>query len=131
MTQSFATRKSLGQHFLHDQNVLARIAGLCLPASGLVEIGPGTGNLTRHLQALGVPLSAIERDRRLPPLLAAEFPGLQVIEADAAEVDARLAEVQAALAAEADAPQPMERSADIAFPMVPDAPADDGDAPAT
>ena len=54
MTQSFATRKSLGQHFLHDQNVLARIAGLCLPASGLVEIGPGTGNLTRHLQALGV-----------------------------------------------------------------------------
>lgn len=87
MTQTFATRKSLGQHFLHDQHVLARIAALCLPASGLIEIGPGTGNLTRHLLSLGVPLCAIERDRRLPPLLATEFPGLQVIEADAADVD--------------------------------------------
>jgi 16S rRNA (adenine1518-N6/adenine1519-N6)-dimethyltransferase len=87
MTPSFVTRKSLGQHFLHDQAVLQRIAGLCLPASSLVEIGPGTGNLTRHLRGLDLPLTVVERDRRLPALLASEFPGLPVIEADAAELD--------------------------------------------
>lgn len=85
-------KKSLGQNFLHDKAVLARIAALALPdpGSGLVEIGPGTGNLTAHLLALlpaDAQLTAIERDRRLLPHLAERFPQrLAVVEADAADV---------------------------------------------
>lgn len=83
-------KKSLGQNFLHDQEVLRRIAELSRPepGSGLIEIGPGTGNLTAHLLNLGVPLLTIERDRRLPQLLHQRFsPDLEIIEADAAHVD--------------------------------------------
>ncbi len=86
-------KKSLGQNFLHDQGVLNRIADLAQPepGSGLVEIGPGTGNLTEHLLAR-LPadwhLDAIERDRRMVPLLAARFgERVRVTEADAADVD--------------------------------------------
>ncbi len=85
-----APRKSLGQHFLHDENVLARIAALATPAadSGLLEIGPGTGNLTAFLLEHGRPLVAIERDRRLPEVLAERFgDGLEVMRADAVRVD--------------------------------------------
>lgn len=83
-------KKSLGQNFLHDQEVLRRIAELARPepGSGLIEIGPGTGNLTAHLLNLGVPLLTIERDHRLPKLLHERFtPDLEIIEADAARVD--------------------------------------------
>ncbi len=70
-----APRKSLGQHFLHDQGVLSRIAALAAPEpeSGLVEVGPGPGALTEHLLDHGVPLLAIERDDRLPEVLAERF----------------------------------------------------------
>jgi 16S rRNA (adenine1518-N6/adenine1519-N6)-dimethyltransferase len=86
----FAQRKSLGQHFLHDQNILRRIAAFATPpaGSGLVEVGPGQGALTEHLLALGAPLVAVERDDRLPALLAERFgAGLRVISADAAQLD--------------------------------------------
>ena len=71
-------KKSLGQNFLHDQGVLARIADLAQPeaGSGLLEIGPGTGNLTAHLLPHLPPdwsLTVIERDRRMVPLLAERF----------------------------------------------------------
>ncbi len=87
-------RKALGQHFLHDNGVLDRIARLAMPeeASGLLEIGPGTGNLTERLLAHGCPVVAIERDRRLPDVLAERFDGaggdrLDVVRADATRVD--------------------------------------------
>lgn len=86
-------KKSLGQNFLHDQGVLNRIADLAQPepGSGLVEIGPGTGNLTAHLlERLPADwhLDAIERDRRMVPLLAERFgERVRVTEADAADVD--------------------------------------------
>ena len=86
-------KKSLGQNFLHDQGVLNRIADLSAPeaGSGLIEIGPGTGNLTAHLlERLPAdwPLDAIERDRRMIPLLAERFGDrVRVTEADAADVD--------------------------------------------
>lgn len=82
--------KALGQHFLHDESVLARIAALAEPAdgSGLIEIGPGTGNLTAHLLDFGVPLLAIERDRRLPALLTERFGDrLEILRDDAVRAD--------------------------------------------
>jgi 16S rRNA (adenine1518-N6/adenine1519-N6)-dimethyltransferase len=83
-------RKALGQHFLHDERVLARIADLAKPepGSGLLEIGPGTGNLTAHLVKHGSPLIAVERDRRLPALLQERFgDSIEVMRADATKVD--------------------------------------------
>lgn len=74
--------KALGQHFLHDAGVLGRIAALAVPppGSGVVEIGPGTGNLTAHLIAAlspvagaPLPLTLVELDRRAPDALRARF----------------------------------------------------------
>ena len=86
-------KKSLGQNFLHDQGVLNRIADLAQPeaGSGLIEIGPGTGNLTAHLlERLPADwhLDALERDRRMLAVLDERFgERVRVIEADAAVVD--------------------------------------------
>ncbi len=93
-------KKALGQHFLHDQGVLARIAALAapVPGSGLIEIGPGTGNLTAHLlphledpsgRTPPRPLVVVERDRRMPELLRERFGAerIRVEEGDAVQVD--------------------------------------------
>ena len=86
--------KSLGQNFLLDLNLTARIAraGGPLTDTLIVEVGPGPGGLTRALLAEGAGrVVAIERDRRCLAALAeiaAHYPGrLHVIEADALEVD--------------------------------------------
>ena len=90
---TIAPKKALGQHFLHDQTVLARIAALARPepGSGLVEIGPGTGNLTEHLiaRAEGAKIAVVERDRRMPDVLRARFgaDALVIEEGDAVTVD--------------------------------------------
>jgi 16S rRNA (adenine1518-N6/adenine1519-N6)-dimethyltransferase len=67
--------KALGQHFLRDRSALGRIAALLGPGEGdvVVEIGAGTGALTRALLARGATVRAIERDRGLCELLRAEF----------------------------------------------------------
>jgi 16S rRNA (adenine1518-N6/adenine1519-N6)-dimethyltransferase len=88
-------RKSLGQHFLLDPSITARIAQLAGPLAGrhVIEVGPGPGGLTRALLEAGpASLAAIEMDARcvaaLAPLAAA-YPGsLRVIEADALAIDA-------------------------------------------
>lgn len=88
-------RKSLGQNFLLDLNLTARIARASGPLEGaeVVEIGPGPGGLTRALLAGGARVVAIERDRRCLPALAeisGRWPGrLTVIEGDAIHVDPR------------------------------------------
>ncbi len=88
-------RKSLGQNFLLDLNLTARIARASGPLEGaeVVEIGPGPGGLTRALLAGGARVLAIERDRRCLPALAEiaeRWPGrLTVIEGDAMAVDPR------------------------------------------
>jgi len=65
--------KSLGQHFLLDQNITDKIARYAMPLEGVsaVEIGPGPGGLTRALLSAGAgSVLAIEMDERSLPALA-------------------------------------------------------------
>jgi len=86
-------QKSLGQNFLFDEQLLARIAAVPGPLHGahVLEIGPGPGGLTRALLRAGACVTAIEMDRRCLPALAElgeAFPGqLRVIEGDAVTID--------------------------------------------
>jgi len=89
-----SARKSLGQNFLLDLNLTAKIARQAgdLSQCDVLEIGPGPGGLTRGLLAEGARrVLAIEKDTRCIPALqevAAAYPGrLQVINGDALEVD--------------------------------------------
>ena len=85
-------RKALGQHFLCDSRIAARIvaaAGLT-PADTVVEIGPGRGFLTRRLARQAGRVVAVELDARLCAELPARlgFPdNLRCVAADAREVD--------------------------------------------
>jgi 16S rRNA (adenine1518-N6/adenine1519-N6)-dimethyltransferase len=87
-------RKSLGQHFLLDEALCARIAALAGELAGryVMEVGPGPGGLTRALLATPAErVVAVELDRRAVAALAelAEaHPGrLDILEADALTVD--------------------------------------------
>ncbi len=89
-----AAKKALGQNFLLDLNLTARIARAAgdLTACDVLEIGPGPGGLTRGLLAEGARhVLAIEKDVRCLPALAqiaAAYPGrLTVIEGDALAID--------------------------------------------
>ena len=86
-------RKSLGQNFILDRQLLARIAALPGPLDGqtVYEVGPGPGGLTQALLAAGANVVAVERDCRCLGALAElerDFPArLRVIEGDAMRVD--------------------------------------------
>ncbi|WP_323715824.1 16S rRNA (adenine(1518)-N(6)/adenine(1519)-N(6))-dimethyltransferase RsmA [Paracoccus aminovorans] len=87
-------KKQLGQNFLLDLNLTAKIARAAGDLSGcdVIEVGPGPGGLTRGLLAEGARhVLAIEKDARALPALAeiaVAYPGrLQVIHGDALEVD--------------------------------------------
>jgi 16S rRNA (adenine1518-N6/adenine1519-N6)-dimethyltransferase len=87
-------KKSLGQNFLFDLNLAARIARAAGPlaATTILEIGPGPGGLTRALLACGAAkIIAVERDQRAIAALAeiaAHYPGrLDVVAADALTFD--------------------------------------------
>lgn len=89
-----SAKKSLGQNFLLDHDMTAKIARAAGELAGrtVVEIGPGPGGLTRALLASGpLKVVAIERDRRFMPALAelaaAAHGRLQVIENDALACD--------------------------------------------
>jgi len=93
-THGLSAQKSLGQNFLLDLNLTAKIARLAGDLSGcdVLEIGPGPGGLTRGLLAEGARrVLAIEKDPRCMPALAeiaAAYPGqLEVLNADALAVD--------------------------------------------
>jgi 16S rRNA (adenine1518-N6/adenine1519-N6)-dimethyltransferase len=77
----------LGQHFLSDRGILARIVDALEPVPGetVLEIGPGAGTLTDELLARGLRVVAIEKDRRLAAQLARD--NLEVITANALEVE--------------------------------------------
>ena len=87
-------KKQLGQNFLLDLNLTAKIARAAGDLTGcdVIEVGPGPGGLTRGLLAEGARhVLAIEKDARALPALAeiaAAYPGrLEVIHGDALEVD--------------------------------------------
>lgn len=87
-------RKGLGQNFLQDPNTLRKIVETAEIQDGetLVEIGPGTGALTRQLAEMHphAHIVCIEIDQRLQPILAhtlADLPNVRVIWGDILEVN--------------------------------------------
>jgi 16S rRNA (adenine1518-N6/adenine1519-N6)-dimethyltransferase len=84
-------RKSLGQHFLVDDNIVGRILDLARidPDDVVLEIGPGIGTLTLALLDHAAGVVAVERDATLLPVLEDVSAGLPLtlVEADAVDVD--------------------------------------------
>lgn len=84
--------RRLGQHFLVDANILAKVveAAEVRPGDAILEVGPGLGTLTRALAGRGARVVAVEIDRRLLPVLdetLAGYEGVQVVHGDALRVD--------------------------------------------
>lgn len=82
-------KRRLGQHFLADPRILARIADALEPGAHdtVLEIGPGRGALTAELIKRSGKLVAIEKDRHLVGPLKERFPSIQIVAADALEID--------------------------------------------
>jgi len=88
--------KKLGQHFLLDLNLTAKIVRAAgdVVSGTTIEIGPGPGGLTRSLLAAGANVIAIERDLRCAPILedlVTAYPGkLSVVWGDALKTEAHM-----------------------------------------
>ena len=82
-------RKQLGQHFLTDPRILARIADAAAIQAGdrVLEIGPGRGGLTAELARRAGHVSAIEKDRELAARLVSRWSNVTVLTGDALQVD--------------------------------------------
>lgn len=88
----FSFKKSLGQNFLIDPNVLANIVshGNLTKEVGVIEIGPGIGALTEHLARAAGKVVAYEIDGRLLPVLEdtlSPYSNVKVIHQDVLEAD--------------------------------------------
>lgn len=85
----------MGQHFLHSKHYLEAVANAAMIKKGMpvLEIGPGEGALTAVLLAQGAKVTAVEKDRRLIPILQEKFAAeiknkkLTLVEADALDFD--------------------------------------------
>lgn len=86
-------KKNLGQHFLKDESIAARIADTIsaaqLPSDHqewgdlpVLEVGPGMGVLSKYLLQTGREVTAVELDSESVSFLAAVYPNLRVVEAD-------------------------------------------------
>lgn len=87
-------RQSLGQNFLHDQNVAKWIVAQLgiQPGDHVVEVGPGLGALTEHILAENISLTLIEKDRSMVQWLQQRFgddPRVELFHMDALEFDLR------------------------------------------
>ncbi len=88
----FHFSKKLGQNFLVNPSVCPRMAEACgaSPESGVLEIGPGIGVLTRELAQRAGRVVAIELDDRLPPVLAETLAGqdnVEIVQGDCLKLD--------------------------------------------
>lgn len=89
MNQHPKTKKSLGQHFLRDRNMILKIVE-SLPADPghrVIEIGPGDGALTDYLVGAFEDLKVIEIDGRMISLLRERYPDLSIIQSDILKAD--------------------------------------------
>ncbi len=85
-------KKSWGQNFLGDEEILDHIARLAVEQAGerVVELGAGLGHLTARLLARGASVTAVERDRDMAAVLRGELgERVALLEADAARLDYR------------------------------------------
>ena len=85
-------RPPLGQHFLRDAGMCARIADAIAPPpdAHVIEVGPGRGALTGHLAAKGSPLTVVEVDEALADGLRQKYEGqarVEILCADILEID--------------------------------------------
>ncbi len=88
----FSFSKKLGQNFLINPSVCPRMAEACgaTPATGVLEIGPGIGVLTRELALRAGRVVAVELDDRLPPVLAetlADRDNVTIVQGDCMKID--------------------------------------------
>ena len=88
----FYFSKKLGQNFLVNPSVCPRMAEACgaTSESGVLEIGPGIGVLTRELAQRAGKVVAIELDDRLPPVLAETLKGqdnVEIVQGDCLKID--------------------------------------------
>jgi 16S rRNA (adenine1518-N6/adenine1519-N6)-dimethyltransferase len=84
-----SVKKSLGQHFLVDRNILEVIGRLAElgPDDVVLEIGPGQGVLTRYLAERVRRVHAIEIDRSLEPALSGLPENVDIVFGDALQVE--------------------------------------------
>ncbi|WP_066389951.1 16S rRNA (adenine(1518)-N(6)/adenine(1519)-N(6))-dimethyltransferase RsmA [Neobacillus mesonae] len=90
----FSFKKSLGQNFLIDTNILKKIVSFAelTDRSGAIEIGPGIGALTEQLARSSKKVTAFEIDQRLLPILAdtlAPYDNVKVIHNDVLKADVK------------------------------------------
>jgi 16S rRNA (adenine1518-N6/adenine1519-N6)-dimethyltransferase len=88
----FTIKKSLGQHFLHDENICRKIIAELQqhPLHQLLEVGPGAGALTKYLlQIENIDFKAVEIDKEKIQFLLNKFPSLlnKLIENDFLEME--------------------------------------------
>lgn len=89
---NFSFSKGLGQNFLLDGRVLDDIADAAQIDTGVLEIGPGFGVLTKRLAEEGKKVVSVEVDKRLLPVLdytLAEFDNVKIVEKDILKTDVR------------------------------------------
>ena len=89
----YRLKKSLGQHFLKDENICKKIVEALTNTTfnNLVEVGPGAGALTKYLiQIPNINFKAVELDDEKVPYLKAQYPVLidKIIHQDFLQIDA-------------------------------------------
>lgn len=90
----FSFKKSLGQNFLIDPNILTRIVDHANISedTGTIEIGPGIGALTEHLARRSKKVVAFEIDQRLLPILnetLSPYSNVEIIHSDVLKADVK------------------------------------------
>ncbi|AVK61802.1 16S rRNA (adenine(1518)-N(6)/adenine(1519)-N(6))-dimethyltransferase [Lactobacillus sp. CBA3605] len=108
-------KKSLGQNFLTDQNVLHNIVAIAdiSPEDNVIEIGPGIGSLTEYLARAAHQVLAFEIDDRLLPILdetLADYDNIDVVNQDILKTD-----LPAMIQAHLDPTRPLKLVANLPY----------------